>query len=405
MGSSAPLQNALLLRSDPIGLFSRLARSGERISVIALPASTAYQLHAPDLVAQVLLDGTGKLRKYQFAGLLEAFGSGILNSAGSVHATVRRAAQPAFHRPQIEKWSETISAMMEESLAPLVAEREFDIKALFERATLLIVGRLLFALDLRAIVPAFFECVEQMQRLFQQAEASPLAAERFREASQRLDRLLEQTMREQPQARTEGTLFRSFDATGELDEQQISEELRGFLMANLPASLLLATASWLLAEHPQYQATLREQDTADWLDPVINETLRLYPPGWLLAREAVEPFEMNDAWFPPGAVFLICVFTLHRSPNLFPEPDQFWPERWKSIGTLPRGAYIPFSLGARNCLGERLTRMIAAHGLPQLLKRFRLAPSDRGGEIQWLPRITFSPATSMWLKLHQHPEA
>ena len=402
MNGAAPLYNALMLRSKPLEFFSDLAATGEKISRIILPAGCAYLVNDPAAVAHLLLDRTGKLRKYAFPGISEAFGTGILNSAGEQHAVVRQTAQPHFHRPQIEEWSATVKSMMADAVAQLEGGNETDIKAFFERNTLTIVGRLVFALDLSQVAERFFDNVEQLQQTFQQIETSPVAAARFHAASRSIDQLLQQVLREQPSAWQNGPLLRALRATNKLSETQILTEIRVFLMASLPASMLLGTACWLLAAHPDEQAALRRNGTANLTENVVNETLRLYPPGWLLGREAVEPFQLADCSFESGTVLLVCLWSLHRSPRNFPEPDRFWPERWKAKMDHPKGAFIPFSLGARNCPGERLSRMIAEHGLRLLLKSFALAPSSRHDQVRWLPRITLSPASGIWLKLRRN---
>jgi cytochrome P450 len=394
VSTPGPVQNALLLRSDPLRLLAGFADTGEKVSAIDLPAATVFLVNAPELVAELLLDRTGRIQKYLSPGILETFGRGIFNSEGSLHSEVRDAAKPAFHRVQVEEWSDETQQMISETLSGAI-EGDVDLKALFEQMTLLMVGRLFFSVDLAAIAHEFFECTERMQQLFRKIEASPIAAAEFDAASRRIDTLLIKTLREQPQARTQGILFRALSATGSVDEPQLFQEFRGFLMASIPASLLLATACWLLAHHPESLEGLKDGETESF----INETLRLYPPGWLLLRETVDELELDARSYPPGTVFLVCLWTLHRSPLHFRKPDQFLPQRWAEKSQARRGASVPFSLGARSCLGERLTRMIVRQALTALTTRFRLLPPTEHTTGNWLPRITFAPSTGIWVRL------
>src|SRR5204863_9959922 len=114
-----------------------------------------------------------------------------------------------------------------------------------------LIGRLLFALDLRGAVKEFFECVERMQQLFQKIDASPVAAEGFAKANQQLDELLRKALDDQPSARSAGPLFRLFDAGEGLENGRLLEELRNFLLAGtMTTSLLLGIACALLGRHP-----------------------------------------------------------------------------------------------------------------------------------------------------------
>jgi len=255
-------------------------------------------------------------------------------------------------------------------------------------------------MDLSDVAQEFFDCAEELQELFLRVEASPAAEERFETASRRIDQLFKQTLEQQPAAREEGVLSRALAATGQVSEEQLIEEFRSFLMATIPTSLLLAAACWLLAKNPEEQARLHDTDPNPGLENVVHETLRLYPPGWLLIREAVESFELDGMSYPAKTAFLVCVWTLHRNPRLFPGPNNFQPQRWSDKRDLPRGAYLPFSLGARSCVGERLSRLITQHTLRPLTDRFRLLQADRP-DPEWLPRITFAPRAGIWVRLQR----
>ena len=404
MVARAPLQNALMFRSDPLQLLSGFAGDGKKISCIDLPPrSRVHLVNDPDLVAELLLEKSKKLHKHLFPGVPEVFGNGLVNSSGETHKCVRQAVQPAFYRARIDSWTEAVRATIEELLEDSIVEEEIDVKPLFERMTLVLVGQLLFALDLRAVAGDFFDCVEQMQQLFQQIDGSSVAAAHFAQASQKLDQLLKAVLAEQPRARSKGTLFRLLDADASLDEERTLQEVRNFLMAgSMTTSLLLGTACWLLAAHPQEQILGTRNDGNSHLHHVVNETLRLYPPVWLLARAAAEPFELDGTTFPHGSIFLVCPWTLHRADLFFPEPERFVPNRWAETLNLPRGAYIPFSLGTRNCVGERLGRLVAEQTLAHLLHRFRIVPAERSVAMNLQPRITLWPSCGIWVKFFRH---
>jgi cytochrome P450 len=94
---------------------------------------------------------------------------------------------------------------------------------------------------------------------------------------------------------------------------------------------------------------------------VVNETLRLYPPAYVTGREAVRDTTFGGLRIPKRHIILISMYTTHRDPRFFPEPDEFRPERWLDglEKRLPRGAFIPFGLGSRKCFGASFAMMEA----------------------------------------------
>jgi len=392
-----------MLRSDPLALLSRHAESGERIARIALPeANSVHLVNEPELVAQILNDQSGALRKFLPPGVGAVFANGILNSSGNLHRTTREAAQPLFHRGQLAEWEETISCFITEFVGQFRGSvgGEIEIHRAFQEMMMRLVGRIFFALDLQEVAGELAECLDQMQRLFRQIDASPRAAERFQERSERFDSLLLAMLHQQPDAREKGPLFRAFDRAREISEHQLRDELRNFVMAgSLTTGVTLAAACALLADDEGLQRMTRHDASGLAIKHLLDETLRLVPPVWLMLRESITAFTLGDQTFPASTIFLVSPWTLHRSPRHFSEPLRFFPARWRTMGDLPRGLFIPFSLGTRNCVGERFGRQVAERTLSEILKRFALAPPAVHQPPEWLPRFTLWPNAGVWVIL------
>jgi cytochrome P450 len=117
------------------------------------------------------------------------------------------------------------------------------------------------------------------------------------------------------------------------------------------------------------------------LDRALDETLRLYPPAWIGPRRAVRTFTFAGVTVPAGAAVNYSSYVSHRLPEVFPDPEAFRPERFapEARAALPKGAYVPFGLGSRQCLGMRFGRLeikaIAARVLAE--HRLELAPGYR----------------------------
>ena len=204
MITESALHNALMLRADPQALLSRHAQSGQRIAHIALPRGDGVHLvNQPELVTQILNDQSGAVRKFLPPGVAAVFANGILNRSGELHRAVRDAAQPLFHRSQLPTWEETVSRWTTELIGHLrhwVDSREVEIHRTFQEMMLLLVGRIFFALDLQTVTAELTTCLDQMQRLFRQSQASVRAAERFQASSDRFDALLREQLQRQPGA-------------------------------------------------------------------------------------------------------------------------------------------------------------------------------------------------------------
>ena len=111
-----------------------------------------------------------------------------------------------------------------------------------------------------------------------------------------------------------------------------------------------------------------------YLDMVLDEVLRLYPPAWIGPRRAVREFEFGGYAVPRGAYVNYCSWASHRMPEVFPDPEAFIPERFtrERKAALPRGAYVPFGGGSRICIGKRFGQTEVKLVATMLLQRLRL---------------------------------
>jgi cytochrome P450 len=173
-----------------------------------------------------------------------------------------------------------------------------------------------------------------------------------------------------------------------------------YALSNAPA------AEERLAEELRRVLGGRDPEAADfgklvYLQAVMNEILRLYPPAYIMAREVVEPVEIGGYEFTPGTTIVMSQWVSHRDPRFFDDPDEFRPERWLDglAGRLPPGAYYPFGDGARRCIGQGFALMEAAIVIGMLAQRFqfRLVP---GQIVQTEPLVTLRPRHGIRMTLH-----
>jgi cytochrome P450 len=136
-------------------------------------------------------------------------------------------------------------------------------------------------------------------------------------------------------------------------------------------------------------ATPAELCALPYLNAVIRETMRLYPPAYAVGREVVQPFELGGYELRSGDQILISQFAMHRDPRFFPQPEAFKPERWLEPGieSLPRFAYFPFGGGPRVCIGNHFAMMEIALVLATLVHRLELEV-DPSFVLQLSPVVT-----------------
>ena len=113
-----------------------------------------------------------------------------------------------------------------------------------------------------------------------------------------------------------------------------------------------------------------------YLRRVVTETLRLYPPAWILSRRAGAEVTLGGRVLPAGATLLFSPYVVHRDPASYPDPERFDPDRWspERAKDIPRPAFIPFGAGARQCLGEGFAWVEASVVLATILRRWRVRP-------------------------------
>jgi cytochrome P450 len=126
---------------------------------------------------------------------------------------------------------------------------------------------------------------------------------------------------------------------------------------------------------------------------VVAESMRLYPPAWILGRRALEDYEVGGYLIPRDALVILSPYVMHRDSRFFPDPERFDPERFtpEAKAARPQFAYFPFGGGPRRCVGEGFAWMEGVLILATLARRWRLRLAP-GSVVRTEPRITLRPA-------------
>ncbi|XP_076417023.1 cytochrome P450 3A25-like [Peromyscus maniculatus bairdii] len=180
-----------------------------------------------------------------------------------------------------------------------------------------------------------------------------------------------------------------------LSDMEITAQSFVFIFAGYEAtSTSISFVMYQLATHPAVQKKLQDEiDRAlpnkapatydalmnmEYLDMVVNETLRLYPAANRLERISKKDVEINGVFIPKGTVVMVPTYPLHRDPEYWPEPEEFCPERFskENKGSINPYVYLPFGNGPRNCLGMRFALISMKFAVVRVLQNFTLQPCE-----------------------------
>jgi cytochrome P450 len=135
----------------------------------------------------------------------------------------------------------------------------------------------------------------------------------------------------------------------------------------------------------------------EYTKAVFNETMRLYPPAWVLTRNAVADINLGGYEIAAGSLVVISPWVVHRDESVWPNSEIFDPTRFALNNRIPSGAYIPFGLGNRMCIGKDFAMFEGVIALAMLVGKFRFAPAEK--KVVPLPSVTVRPKSGLHLKL------
>ena len=173
-----------------------------------------------------------------------------------------------------------------------------------------------------------------------------------------------------------------------------------YLLAQSPSAedALTAELGALPADRPLSAQDIGSLQYTEW---IVRESMRLYPPAWVIALEALCDCEIGGYAVPRGTQLFASQWVVHRDGRWFADPDEFRPERWDNdlLKRLPRCAYFPFGDGPRICIGNHFAMMEAVLILATIARRFRLSV-EPGQTLELLPSITLRPRRELRMRVH-----
>jgi cytochrome P450 len=395
--------------SDMLGLFTRTAREYGGIAQFKLLSKSYLLVTNPDYVKYILQDNyKNYIRGQSVETGRVLLGNGLPLIDGDFWLRERRMLQPAFHRERLGKLADTVRAVIETFMQDWSGKAKqdqiLDVDDEMMRLTLTIIIKSMFSSPIDDKIPALSSAFQAASRFMlwrsQQMVKLPLSVPLPRHVEyNRALHILNETIypliadgRKHPKDDLLGMMLEMRDAdTGEgLSDQRARDEVVTiFFAGHETAAATLSWAFYLLSQHPEVEERMRLEvehvlnghppTFADlpklvYMQQVINEVLRLYPPAYLFAREAIVADVLDGYPIPANTLIFISPFVGHRDPKYWHDPERFDPERFtpEQVASRPRHVYYPFGEGPHVCIGNNFAMMEMQLILTTVLQRFRL---------------------------------
>ncbi|GAA3017033.1 cytochrome P450 [Streptomyces lactacystinicus] len=393
--------------------FLQSVRARGDIVRIFLGNRPVFVLNSPEAVHDVLLKQSRKFGKGLLFDVARPFiGNGIITSDRDFHLRQRRALQPAFHRDSIAASVGTMTDIAEEQVSSWRPGQVIAMDLVLRRMMTVMLVSTLFSTerpDGAAAVAELGERVaEQLTTVMRGvfvgtvlpapiASSRLLGHRRYLAAAAALRELADTAVRQARQDPAAGGDLLSIMFAGTpgnpqgMTDVEARDELLSLLMAG--AETTSTTLAWALHEigrRPELTERIRAEcealpagalpgaATLPFTERFLREVLRLHQPSWLLMRRALEPVRVRGVDLPQGAELIYSALTMHRDPAHYPDPLRFHPDRWldRPEKDLPPGAYVPFALGNRKCIGDHfaMTEMLVV--LRSIVSRWRPRPVE-----------------------------
>lgn len=428
------LGNIHSLQNDSLGFIVNNRDQYGDIVFFRVGPRRVYQLNNPEYIQYVLVKHPEKFHKSPVLknATKDSIGQGLLTSDGDLHKRQRKLVQPAFHHKRIAAYADVMVQYTDEMLADWQDGEQLDIAHEMMLLTMRIVAKTLFDADISdeadaigaAITTGLEATMKRISRPLQLMNKLPTATNRKRQAALNL---IESTiMRIINERRASGEdkgdllsmLLMAVDEEdgGQMTNKQVRDEaMTLFIAGHETTANVLAWTFYLLAQHPEVEQRLtadihavlgtRQPSLTDlhqlpYLEMVIKESMRLYPPAWITTREVQETFELGGYTIPQGSLVMTSLYALHHDPRYWDDPEHFNPERFSAENEegIPKYAYFPFGGGPRVCVGNQFAMMEAQLVLATILQCVHLS-LVAGQEIIPDPLITLRPKNGIQMRV------
>ena len=432
------LRSFSLIRRDPLSFLQQIQADHGDLVQFPIPTPPTYLVTDPLAVDRVL---RGNARAYgkrtvQYTSLSLVTGVGLLTADTAEWRVQRRVVQPAFHHEQVADvvtHSQVAAQRLSREWAQLPPDSIVDVDAAMMHAALDVVGRALFGTDLsgeaQRLAQATLAALEVVVAKARNPLSPPLWVPTpgnlsLRRSLSVLDEVVERMLRER-QSRLVGRdrradmldlLVEGFGDGDDAARTAIRDQIVTFMVAGHETVASALTWAWhLLDANPAIMRRVRAEadevlgDAPLTLDrvsrlkvarSVLDETLRLYPPAWLITRKALEADCLAGHDVPRGALIVISPWLVHRHADTWPDPERFDPDRFSEPGSSAanRTGYLPFGSGPRMCIGRDFALLEGTVLLALVAQQWNLIGVDASSVVPE-PLVTVRPRSGLPMRV------
>ena len=415
-------------RTDILDFLLETARDYGPLASFRVGPRQVFLASGPDLIEQVLVtDAQHYIKHFGARAFKPVLGNGLITSEGAFWHRQRKLIQPAFLKTRVQSYAPVMAELTNQMLDSWTPGKRVQLDFEFEVLTSKIALKTLFDLDDRGdherfdgvLKLAFNLMNERLRRIFKLPLWVPTPANRrLKSAVAELDQTVQSFIaagrsRQHPGDDLLSRLLvaQHEDGTRMSDRQLRDEAMTLYLAGHETTALTLAWSWYLLSQHRRVEEKLVSEwkrvlrgappssahlSRLPYTAAVIAESMRLFPPVYVIGREATTELELGGYRVKPGYTVLMSQWVNHRDPKYFPEPEEFRPERWEHgfSKRIPKFAYYPFGGGQRICVGSAFALMEAAIILAAVGQRYRFT-LDPDAVIGIKTQITLLPANGI----------
>ena len=381
------------IMAEPLPYLASIRLQFGDVAQFPIPKPATYFVSSPNGARDVLVAKHKQVNKrtIQYSTLSLVTGEGLLTADGEVWKQRRRLLQPAFHHEMIQltknevasalvnlnsRWQKQISS----------GEQIFDLDQEMMSLALEITGNTLFGTDLSSealeITSATISALHGVVARAQNPLALPLkfptpANRQMSSAIARLDQAIDRIIKMRNGDRLPtGSPIRDMldvllaaESEQQINKTQLRDEVATFIVAgHETVASGLTWALHLLATHEDEQTALANDPKRS--EQVFAETLRLYPPAWLITRRTMEDIEVEDKVIPSNSLVILSPWVTHRHESIWEKPTEFISDRMKNGA--PLVGYFPFGAGPRLCIGRDMALLEGEQILADIIQNWKI---------------------------------
>lgn len=389
----AMLRNIKNITSNPLAyLEATWAEFGDVVQ-FPIPKPATYLVTSPEGAKEVLVNQHNETSKrtLQYNNLSLVTGDGLLTADTQAWRPRRRMLQPAFHKEMVALSAHHIEAglaKLDAQWADLTSDGPaiVDMDHAMMTLALEITCGALFGVEVdddvdeitAATLTALHGVVARARNPISLPLVIPTPANlKMKRAIKRLDKavnaiLSSRALNKLPDdapIRDMLDVLLDPDLETPLTKQQIRDEIATFIVAGHETVASALTWAWhLLVANPDELQKLKKDPTRAQM--VFDESLRLYPPAWVITRRTLSDITVDDVLIPANSLVIVSPWLVHRNPKAWTNPNAFMPDRFHNGA--PQLGYIPFGAGARLCIGKEMARLEGSQILAQIATTWNL---------------------------------